>query len=73
MTRGSHLPKMLFNIGVALASWLSASLPARSQPAPDALPPAPPATNDFFFRDLPNPVLFYGDDATAQRMFTTLI
>ena len=27
----------------------------------------------FFFHDSPQPVVFFGDDATAQRMFTTLI
>jgi lysophospholipase L1-like esterase len=73
MTNRSHIRKALFNAGLAMVSWLSASLPSHSQSVPDASPPAAPATNDFLIRDLPNPVLFYGDDATEQRMFTTLI
>lgn len=68
-----HFHKMLFSAGLPMLLLLSASLPSRSQSASEAVPPAVPATNDFLFRDLPKPVLFIGDDATAQRMFTTLI
>ncbi len=42
-------------------------------PAQDASAAAPPAASGFLFQDNSRPVLFYGDDATAQRMFTTLI
>jgi lysophospholipase L1-like esterase len=34
---------------------------------------ASPAPAPFLLQDSPRPVLFFGDDATAQRMFTTLI
>jgi hypothetical protein len=34
---------------------------------------APAPGNSFAFRDSPKPVVFYGDDATEQRMFSTLI
>ncbi len=34
---------------------------------------ATPTSPVFFFQDVPKPVLFYGDDATAQRKYTTLI
>ena len=33
----------------------------------------PSASAEFLLRDSVRPVLFFGDDATAQRMFTTLI
>lgn len=39
----------------------------------DDLAVAAPTTSPFFLQDSPRPVLFIGDDATAQRMFTTLI
>lgn len=42
-------------------------------PGDDTSPATAPDTNLFLIRDLPQPVLFFGDDATAARMYTTLI
>jgi hypothetical protein len=44
-------------------------LPVQADDAVVAPPTAPP----FLLQNSPRPVLFFGDDATAQRMFTTLI
>jgi lysophospholipase L1-like esterase len=33
----------------------------------------PPAASSFLIQNVPKPVLFFGDDATEQRMYTTLI
>ncbi|HEY0256431.1 MAG TPA: SGNH/GDSL hydrolase family protein [Candidatus Methylacidiphilales bacterium] len=57
---------------MALLYFLPVCLPLRLAAA-DAPAVAPPVTSEFLFRDTPNPVLFIGDDATAQRMFSTLI
>jgi lysophospholipase L1-like esterase len=41
--------------------------------AEDTPATSPPATRQFLIQDVPRPVLFFGDDATEQRMYTTLI
>jgi hypothetical protein len=53
-------------IGLALPPL--GSIPADE---PAATPAA--ATNPFLIQNIPRPILFFGDDATEQRMFTTLI
>jgi len=72
-TATSYFHKPIFGVALATVVWLSILIPSRLQSAVDASPAASPATNEFLFRDVPKPVLFYGDDATQQRMFTTLI
>jgi hypothetical protein len=41
-----------------------------AEPTPVA---ASPAANEFLIQDVPKPVLFFGDDATWQKMYTTLV
>jgi len=41
--------------------------------APSPVSPTPLPENEFLFRDENKPVVFFGDDATAQRMFSTLV
>jgi len=69
-----HKPR--FSIGLAavfcLVIFIPAHLPADDASA-TASSAAPATSGAFLFQDVPKPVLFYGDDATAQRMFTTLI
>jgi lysophospholipase L1-like esterase len=44
-----------------------------STSAEDTPATSSPAPSQFLIQDSPKPVLFFGDDATAQRMYTTLI
>jgi hypothetical protein len=53
---------------IGLAVFGSAGLRAEDAAPTPAVPPG-----DFLFQNVSQPVLFIGDDATAQRMFTTLI
>ncbi len=65
--------KLIPSMGLALIAGLLILVPVRLQAVEDVPPPAPPTADGFLFRDVPKPILFIGDDATAQRMFTTLI
>jgi len=76
MMFSSHrLGRLFFGLGslFLLGLWLGAA----SAGADDVTSSAAPATaitpSGFLFQDGAKPVLFIGDDATAQRMFTTLI
>jgi lysophospholipase L1-like esterase len=70
---GHYLNVPICRVGLAMALWFSASVAGRSQSADAVSPTASPAATGFLFRNNPQPVLFYGDDATAQRMYTSLI
>ena len=69
-----HKPR--FSIGLAavfcLVIFITPRLPADDASA-TASSAAPATPGEFLIQNVPRPVLFYGDDATAQRMFTTLI
>jgi lysophospholipase L1-like esterase len=68
--------KPLLNLGLAAAFSIMAAFSGRLSAADEAAATAiavAPSSSTLFFQDSPKPVLFYGDDATAQRMFTTLI
>jgi hypothetical protein len=65
MSRVAAFCFMLFSPLHVVADDVSAT-----GPEPGTASPTPPG---FFFQDSPKPVLFYGDDATAERKYTTLI
>lgn len=56
----------------AAVIWLSISMTGWTQSSVAAVA-APSPAGAYMIQDSPRPVLFFGDDATQQRMFTTLI
>jgi hypothetical protein len=63
--------RSIVGLGIALGTSL-AMVPVAPSSAADAAPTTATAPA-FMLRDVARPVLFFGDDATAQRMFTTLV
>jgi len=73
MTASFYFHGPIFRFGLAAVVWWLVLVPLGLQAADDVSPAASPVADEFLIRDVPKPVLFYGDDATAERMFTTLI